>query len=280
MKNEQDVSVTPTSKFKNSQLKKRVITAVILIAIAINCLYSFGQLEFELVTGLVWLIASYEMARLCEFKARLSVGFYMAFFCLMLYAIRYSNNQFLQEVAIGAWGLLLVFMLLFPYFTSIWVRPSVRIPLSYALLIGGWLGLISLFKVSPHHVLYLFALVWASDITAYFTGIYYGKQKLTPLISPGKTWAGLVGGLAAALVVGIVAGVIAQITLPQWPLWLALALLVSLGTVVGDIGISLLKRIAGTKDSGWILPGHGGLLDRIDGLLLAAPLLSLGWHWL
>ena len=115
------------------------------------------------------------------------------------------------------------------------------------------------------------AIVWAADSGAYFAGRTFGKHKLAPRISPNKTIEGLVGGLVAGLVVGLGLSLFAGATAPQLP-WVALAIVATvLFSVVGDLFESLLKRHAGVKDSGHLIPGHGGILDRLDGVLAALP---------
>ncbi|RZU98451.1 phosphatidate cytidylyltransferase [Spiribacter vilamensis] len=132
-------------------------------------------------------------------------------------------------------------------------------------------------EVGPLWLTVLVVLVWGADIGGYFAGRRYGRHKLAPSISPGKTWEGVVGGLALAMALvislrAITGGVYAG--LPGYGWLIAVAVMVVLFSVVGDLSESVLKRQAGRKDSGRLLPGHGGLLDRIDALLAAAPVLA------
>jgi CDP-diglyceride synthetase len=122
----------------------------------------------------------------------------------------------------------------------------------------------------------LFGLVWAMDIGAYFAGRAWGRRKLAPRLSPGKTVEGLLGGLLAALGVAVAARVLWPERFPAWPWWIGLCAVVALVSVAGDLYESRLKRRAGVKDSGRLLPGHGGVLDRVDSLLAAAPVFVLG----
>ncbi len=123
-------------------------------------------------------------------------------------------------------------------------------------------------------LLFLIAAVVAADSGAYFAGHLWGRRKLAPLISPGKTWEGLVGGMVCAAVVG---AVFAALFLPDVPAGAGAGLGLALGvfSVLGDLMESLIKRVHGVKDSGGIFPGHGGILDRIDGLLMAGPVMLL-----
>ena len=142
------------------------------------------------------------------------------------------------------------------------------------------LALSALQTRDPLWVLILFTLVWAADIAAYFAGKLVGGWRLAPRISPGKTLAGLLGGVAAALLVAALWLAPGPIDGPALPISLAASLLLILVSVGGDLTASLLKRHAGVKDSSRLLPGHGGALDRLDSLLTTAPFFALATHWL
>lgn len=142
----------------------------------------------------------------------------------------------------------------------------------------GWfaLGWIRLQPEGSWLILLLLLIVWAADTGAYFSGKAFGKRKLAAHISPGKTRAGLLGGLVAATLVALVAANLMPLeSIEPLPLVL-LSLLTALVSVGGDLMISLHKRTSGIKDSGNLLPGHGGMLDRLDSLLAAAPFFALG----
>jgi phosphatidate cytidylyltransferase len=124
------------------------------------------------------------------------------------------------------------------------------------------------------------ALVWAADSAAYFAGRHFGKRKLSPRISPNKTVEGLAGGVIAGVVVAVAFAPLAGATLRQLPLVALAAFTAVLFSVVGELFESLLKRHVGAKDSGDLIPGHGGVLDRIDGVLAALPVFALGKAWL
>ena len=146
-------------------------------------------------------------------------------------------------------------------------------------VIPAWaaLALIHASEPNGHRWLLLALLViWAADTGAYFAGRHFGKHKLSPRISPNKTIEGLAGGAAASLVVALVGAPLAGASLAQLP-WVALVVLATVGfSVVGDLFESLLKRHVGAKDSGDLIPGHGGLLDRLDSVLAALPVFALG----
>ena len=147
-------------------------------------------------------------------------------------------------------------------------------------LTGAWLGLVSL-RAQPDTgawlIIWLFVVVWSADIGAYFVGRAYGRRKLALAVSPGKTWEGAVGGLVCTvlLATGLV-GVVPALRMVPFSLtaWALLAFALGAISIVGDLFESVLKRETGAKDSGALLPGHGGLLDRIDALLAVLPVFA------
>jgi phosphatidate cytidylyltransferase len=131
----------------------------------------------------------------------------------------------------------------------------------------------------PAWLFYALALVWIADIGAYFSGKKFGKNKLAPHISPGKTKEGLVGAVAATSIYTLVASYYFSLDNERAVLLVMLSVILTFISVSGDLYISFLKREAGLKDSGSILPGHGGILDRIDSVLAAMPVFLLGFNW-
>jgi phosphatidate cytidylyltransferase len=154
------------------------------------------------------------------------------------------------------------------------------LPAGVAALIPAWLLLARLHSAGPRGAaltLMAFVLVWAADVGAYTFGRLVGRVKLAPRVSPGKTWEGVVGG--AALAAAAAAAASLWLGLPPLAL-IVLAVVTALVSVVGDLTVSMLKRGRGLKDTGHVLPGHGGVLDRIDGLIAAVPAFVLGLKWI
>lgn len=150
-------------------------------------------------------------------------------------------------------------------------------------IVPAWCALALIHAGEPHGhrwLLVALAIVWAADTGAYFAGRRFGKRKLAPRISPNKTVEGLLGGIALAVLVGVAAAPLAGASVTQLPLVALVAFLSAAFSVVGDLFESLLKRQAGAKDSGNLIPGHGGLLDRLDGVLAALPVFAVGQIWL
>jgi len=150
-------------------------------------------------------------------------------------------------------------------------------------IVPAWAALGLIHAQPPHGnrwLLLAFLMVWAADTGAYFVGRRFGRRKLSPRISPNKTVEGLLGGLGAGLVVALVGAPLAGATVAQLPA-VALVAVCAVGfSVIGDLFESLLKRHVGVKDSGHLMPGHGGMLDRIDGVIAAMPVFALGKAWL
>ena len=142
----------------------------------------------------------------------------------------------------------------------------------FAVLVPAGLAMLTL---RPLEVLLVLLLVWIADTAAYFVGRSWGTRKLAPSISPGKSWEGAIGGLAGAAAYAIICGYFIPVT--AWAAFIAAAVLVAMASIVGDLFESAVKRQAGVKDSGTLLPGHGGILDRIDSATATLPLAALLW---
>lgn len=263
-------------------LKQRVITAIVLAIGAITALYASSDTVWKfLMIGLA-LLAAWEWSGFAEISNRVfkvsyaftvGLGVYIG---LSILDTTHIILLTLLEAAI-VWGVV------WRYQSS---HSTSGIHSKPLILIGGWL-LITLFAItmirfreelSPGWLLLSLVMIWVMDSGAYFSGRRFGKRKLAQYVSPGKTWEGVWGG---AFFVLIVAWISLSLLTPElkMPVWLfALSLsAIALYSVVGDLFESVLKRQANLKDSGTILPGHGGILDRIDSLLVAVPVFYLLW---
>ncbi|MFQ5983147.1 MAG: phosphatidate cytidylyltransferase, partial [Woeseiaceae bacterium] len=176
------------------------------------------------------------------------------------------------KVAFAWWLIALLWVFMFP--TPI---PKLAGWICGALvLIPAYLAIILLYSLQPALLLFVLLIVWAADIGAYFTGKRFGRVKLAPSISPGKTWEGVIGGLLAVAVLVLAPAHWLEIDIAVLlPFCLAVAII----SIIGDLTVSMFKRNAGVKDSGRLFPGHGGVLDRIDSITAAAPLFALGIGW-
>ena len=146
------------------------------------------------------------------------------------------------------------------------------------LLVPAWIALVTLHGApqGARWVLVLLVMIWAADAGAYYVGRRYGKRKLAPQVSPGKTWAGVWGGLGAGLAAGLAMPLLLRMDVNAGMGYACICLVTVAGSVVGDLTVSMFKRQMGVKDTGHLLPGHGGILDRIDSLTAAAPIFTWG----
>ncbi len=175
--------------------------------------------------------------------------------------------------SLGLWGMAAVAISLFPRGQMIWQHSWFSMGIGLWMMLAGCLGFIQLrhMQQGQWHILTLLILVWSVDIAAYFFGRFLGKRRFLPAVSPNKTWAGFFGALFAVMAVGLVLQHQLHL-LPHYDAVLFLSAGIWLATIVGDFFESMLKRCYHVKDSGHFLPGHGGLWDRLDGLLAAVPI--------
>jgi phosphatidate cytidylyltransferase len=269
-------------------LKQRVITAIVLLALLLPALFASNAWPFAVLTLVLIAAAGWEWTRLNGATAAWSIasGVALALACAAALGLGWTRLS-----ASWAWWLALLLWVLGGAWVlrggpTAWPRLSkiARHALGLAALWLAWLALANAKTIGVNFLLSVLCLVWAADIAAYFGGKAFGRRKLAPTISPGKSWEGVWSGMLGVLVLAVIwivldrllqvdsaslyarlqerAGVVGMV--------LALAFLAAL-SVVGDLVESLVKRGAGAKDSSALLPGHGGVLDRIDALIPVVP---------
>lgn len=262
-----------------SVLRARVSTALLLAALVIGVLVWLPPQAAVAMVVLVVLAGAWEWAGLAGLNgAAARIGYVAAIAIVMSGAWRYTAAseglvRFLQLTA--AWWLLALLWVLAAARTA---GPRSAAFVGFVVLVPAAIGLGRLALVVPHGpdlLLFLLVLVAAADVGAYFGGRRFGRYKLAPTVSPGKTWEGFAAGMLCAAIAA--AGGVLLFGQPALP-WLLVCMSVALVSVVGDLLESMFKRAAGLKDSGGLLPGHGGVLDRLDSLTAAAPAFLLGLH--
>lgn len=264
-------------------LKTRVITALVLVSLLLPSLFFLPQGAWSLLVAAFIAVAAWEWGALLSMGniQRLTLGAIFGLGCAALSVLfpdvllppegKSSLEWLLYGLAGAFWGGVIPF----------WLRGKWPLKLASGLLVAvvvlipTWLAMVQLRAFAPGVLLSIFAVVWMADIAAYFAGRAFGKHKLAPAISPGKTWEGAFGAIAGVLFYGMVMRHYFYQDLMPLPHWVGLLLLVTAVSIVGDLFESLLKRKAGIKDSSNILPGHGGVLDRIDSLTSTLPVVSL-----
>jgi len=258
-------------------LKQRIITALCLVVIVLTCLLLQNPVYWQGLITLVVSLGFYEWLKFCQIERLLIKVISYVGFAVSLYLINMGHVPMSIVVASACvlWAMLLLFTFtdVLNFLHNTWLKLPIGIMVLSA---AGWL--IIEFKQLPNGVLWLLCFlfsVWAADVGAYFVGKKFGKTKLAPKVSPGKTVEGLLGGLALVLLL------FAPILFVQFEAESAVLLLITIlitafVSVGGDLFESKLKRFAGLKDSSQIFPGHGGVLDRIDSLLAGAPVFAAG----
>lgn len=269
-------------------LKQRVITALILAVIFVAALFGLPAGYFSFFIGAVLLVGAWEWASLAGFSARWQRTLYVLFnFIVLFWVSAYLgfegeaspdlNRASIQELLVGGcvwWALALLLVQGYPSSALLWGHKALRLLMGLLVLIPTWVALVYVRQqeAGAWLVLLLMLIVAMADSGGYFAGKRFGKHKLAPAVSPGKTWEGFSGGLIANCLLATVLSVSLDVDLL---LMLVLVVPTSLVSVLGDLLESMLKRHAGIKDSGVILPGHGGILDRVDGVTAAAPVFAL-----
>lgn len=286
-------------------LLQRVITAAILAPLLIWWI-AFGP-KFEFLALLVVILAAWEFSGLFKkpgYKKRLACLVIILLIILLLEFIVYppfvkflrfgahiplfffvSENIFLSSLVLGVgWWLITPYFLCryaktrYDFFVSSFV-------LGILIFVPFWFGLVVLYACGRFFLFYLLAIVWANDIGAYFAGKSFGRRLLAPNISPKKTIAGFWGGMFASLIVAIGGTLllkynedysVVKLDILRSILFLTLSMVACVWSAIGDLFESMLKRQAKVKDSGQLLPGHGGIYDRVDGLIAATPIFALG----
>ena len=261
-------------------LKKRILTALVLAPLVLICVFWFPLVYFQWFVALVMCLGAWEWANLSGLENSVQQWLYAALLTAFLPAIVLFSlpSSLVLFVACLFWLLGLVWVRGYPESSDQWGGVVNRALMGVVVLIPTWHALVFLKSVAPAGglLLLLMLLVWGADIGAYFAGRAWGRSKLAPSVSPGKTMAGFYGGLVTSLVIALLIGVYWQLKPMALMLLLLVCLITALASVLGDLLESMVKRHRGIKDSSQLLPGHGGVMDRIDSLTAAAPVFALG----
>lgn len=256
-------------------LKIRLLTSFALLAAFLLALFLLPDTLWALLMLVIVSIGIWEWASLGQFSAtgrNIYTGLTALAGCFLVFA-DVVDLAYLRPLVLF-WGILVatVFWLVV---SPIWLITRYRVKRRFTMALAGWLvmgplwlALVSLRNIDPRLLLGLIAVIWIADTAAYFTGKRFGKHKLAPMISPGKTWEGVIGAWVAvslyALVLCLIFGLDYWLIAAVWG--------ITVMSIIGDLLESLMKRQAKVKDSSTLLPGHGGMLDRIDGLTSSLPL--------
>ncbi|WP_110656957.1 phosphatidate cytidylyltransferase [Salinicola halimionae] len=264
-------------------LRQRILTALVLAPLALAGLFGLSGGSFAAFTALVLLLGAWEWARLAGFddhKSRLLYTAGLGLVLLVAWWAGWISAQWPLWIAAAGWLANAWWVSRYPQASDQWQPPWRRLAMGGWVLVPCWVGLYQLRQDGSEWLLFVLLLVWVADIGAYFSGRRFGRRKLAPHVSPGKSWEGVYGGWVAVAVLVFLYALWLSLDLHQTLGLLIVALIVAFISVVGDLLESMLKRFRGLKDSSHLLPGHGGILDRIDSLTAAVPLFALIRPWL
>jgi len=270
-------------------LKQRVITALILAPLFVWSVIALPTTYISLIFALVISVGATEWVRLMGEPPAMTKYPFIALIWLLMVASGWASQHtvlFYLLLSISALWWCYAVWLLRRYSTHVLqceaqgeVKqfPLSALPLiGIVLLVPTWIAMVVLHSISPYWLLLMMVLIWGADIGAYFSGRAFGKRKLAPQVSPGKSWEGVAGAMAMTVVIALGGGVLLDVSGAALLGLVFLSLITVAFSIVGDLMESLMKRRVGVKDSGTLLPGHGGILDRIDSLTAAAPIFALG----
>lgn len=271
-------------------LKQRILTALTLASLVLWALFGLSDDYLMVLFAVVIMAGTYEWLKLANIQ---NLVFKLLFFLAQAFLISFvwylveSKQELVVMIlasAVLAWLLIMFWLALYEKgIVKIQLHQISRVLLGLILLPVCLLAIgfiLQGFQNDRLTILLMFILIWGADVAAYFSGKAFGKHKLAPTISPGKSWEGVFGALLGTVLISAVAAWLMNYSIQMLPGFVVFCLLVVVLSVVGDLFESLLKRQVGIKDSGNILPGHGGVLDRIDSLIAASPLFALGMYLL
>ncbi len=221
----------------------------------------------------ITLIAAWEWSHLMGYKRYRFQFLYVLIIFGFILISPYMKFYWLMGTALAWWCLCAYWIMRYPNKTAAWANPIIQPIIGIVVLVPFWVAMAFMRRgdVGPELVLYVLLLTWGADTGAYITGNLWGKHKLAVHVSPGKSIEGALGGLFTVLLIACAGIWYFQLNQDKWLRWVFLAVLVGIVAIVGDLLVSMFKRNRGLKDSGKLLPGHGGFLDRIDSLLATAP---------
>ena len=265
-------------------LLARVISAIVMVVVFLFGLFVLDEMGFMFFIGAVVVVASWEWARLSNIRSQRGRLSFAGLVGTLLYGIAIFDGQSMSLLITPfLWALALYWVMIYPRVT-LWQSSFIRLLFGAAILMTTWSALVILKQQAlfVHWILLLMGLIWGADSGAYFSGRYFGKRKLAVNVSPGKSWEGVLGGVVLTQCGVALFAYYQAMSLAAGLLLAAIALVTVLVSVLGDLTESLFKRHEGVKDSSHLIPGHGGVMDRVDSLTSAAPIFVLllgilGW---
>lgn len=267
-------------------LKQRIMTALILLPIVVSAILYLPNPAFALLWAVALNLAAWEWSALARLSSLVSRIIWLFVINVVLIALWFNINvsaitDTVMLLAAGFWGVVMV-SLLFDITRrmadlSATAYRTVSVATGVFIIVPTWLALVLLHQSEPSRVLLVFCLVWSADTGAYFAGRRFGKRKLAPSISPGKSWEGVIGGLLVSLLLVYVWSLTADMPQAEQVAFIIISMIAVMVSIYGDLLESVFKRVSGIKDSGQLLPGHGGIMDRLDSITAAGPIFMAGY---
>lgn len=270
-------------------LRTRVITALALLALVLPSLFLLPQAYWAMLVAIFIGIGAWEWGGLLKMTeaGRRLLGAVLAILCVAVSLLEPAAMGIGAGAGLAAPWVLAAYGVAAVFWCAVvplWLRAKWALPhglpgivVGAVVLFPTWLALVQLRVSGPGILLAILAVVWMADIAAYFSGKAFGRHKLAPAISPGKTWEGAIGAGLGVVLYGLALRLGFSFAPVGLPLWIVCLLAVTAISIVGDLYESMLKRQAGIKDSSNVLPGHGGVLDRIDSLTSTLPVVAFLW---
>jgi phosphatidate cytidylyltransferase len=270
--------------------RTRLMAALVMAPLAIAAVLLLPTPWMAALSAAAFLIGLWEWLRLTDIEDPIARGVLLVVNLLLMVALVWASRsatggslvlfQIMTMIGVGWWCLAALWLRYYDFASDHATHARVfKLAAGTLSVIPAWCALALIHAGQPHGnrwLLLALCIVWAADTGAYFAGRRFGRNKLSPRISPNKTVEGLIGGIVAGMVLALIAAPFAGASAKQLPYIAIVAIWTILFSVVGDLFESLLKRHVGVKDSGHLIPGHGGVLDRIDSVLAALPVFALG----
>lgn len=283
-------------------LKQRILTSLVLAPLALLLVFYTPLTLFSYIAGAIVLMGAWEWSAFMGLCDKLKRFAFVVFIALLLALLNWhwpieslwidgqlvGDANYIFTLSFSWWVVATYLVWRYPAMAKAWNDGIVMRAIAGILtLVPLWLALNTLrsanYLESTHFgsmlILVVLGIVWSADIGAYFTGKNFGKHKLMPKVSPNKTIEGLAGGVIAAVTFVLVFCHFSDVDMAVWPIYAVMTIFIALFSAIGDLLESMFKREAGLKDSGSCLPGHGGILDRLDSLTAAAPIFVLCYAW-
>ncbi len=286
-KRKPEAAAARTNKGK-TVLKQRIITALVLVVLFLGLLFLVPIQWFAIAVAAIILLGGWEWANLSNLNRALRFVFLAVLGAALVGSADYvfqmdfahpdiGHTRQILAVACGWWALAFLWVQGYPASAMLWGNRWVRGLIGLVVLVPAWLSVVILRGLDHGAwlVLFVVAVVVFADVGAYFVGRKFGKRKLAREVSPGKSWEGFFGGLGACLVLALTVSILFELPMKNTVLFSFGVLVTALASVIGDLVESMFKRHRGIKDSSRILPGHGGILDRLDSLTAALPVFTM-----